>query len=61
MVALFKEKKWAREMNEMLLNLERLNTDKKEAIKIYLEGLIEGLKLKKKTKKERQKYSILSG
>lgn len=61
MVALFKDKKWAREMNEMLLNLERLNPDKKEAIKIYLEGLIEGVKLKKKTKKARQKSSILSG
>ncbi|KKM17112.1 hypothetical protein LCGC14_1679070 [marine sediment metagenome] len=57
-VALFTDKKWAREMNEMLLDIEKSDPGKKEVIKAYLRGLVEGLKPKKKPKKmERQTSS----
>jgi len=44
MVGLFKDKGWAFEMNEMLLDLERLDPDQKKLIKAHLAGMVMVLK-----------------
>ena len=50
MVSLFKDKEWAIDMNEMLLDLERLDPNQKGLIKAHLAGMIMALEGVKKNR-----------
>ena len=44
----FKDKTLAKELNELMLKIEKISPEKLERVKMYLEGILEGLETKKK-------------